>query len=99
MANGQLSTVITWSGSRLLKMKRAWASVVKAAGLGPDVTPHVLRHSCASWLLWGRPAKGARPATPPLTIWDVAGVIGADASTVERTYGHHMRIEMERRTA
>jgi len=70
-----------------------------AAGLGPDVTPHVLRHSCASWLLWGRPAKGARPATPPLTIWDVAGVIGADDSTVERTYGHHMRIEMERRTA
>lgn len=23
------------------------------------------------------------------TIWEVAGIIGADASTVERTYGHH----------
>lgn len=74
-------------------MKRAWNTVRKAAGLGPDVTPHTLRHTCASWLLWGREAKGARPAQKPLTIWEVAGVIGADASTVERVYGHHRRPE------
>jgi integrase len=74
--------VIHYNGGRVLKMKRAWATVVKAAGLGPDVTPHVLRHTCASWLLWeGR------------SIWDVAGIIGADASTIERVYGHHRQIE------
>lgn len=64
-------------------MKRAWKGVVEAAGLGPDVTPHVLRHTCATWALW----EGK-------TIWEVAGLIGADASTVERVYGHH-RIESD----
>ena len=67
-------------------MRRAWRSVVEAAGLGPEVTPHVLRHTCASWLLWeGR------------TIWEVAGIIGADASTVERVYGHHRKIDEQER--
>lgn len=82
------SKVVHFNGQPVAKMKRAWASVVKAAGLGPDVTPHVLRHTCASWLLWeGR------------TIWDVAGIIGADASTVERVYGHHKPPQDERKRA
>lgn len=78
--------IVHFNGAPLAKMKRAWAHVVKEAGLGKDVTPHVLRHTCASWLLW----EGK-------SIWDVAGVIGADASTVERVYGHHRRIEQGER--
>jgi integrase len=78
--------VIHFNGQPITKMKRAWATAVKEAGLGPDVTPHVLRHTCASWLLW----EGK-------TIWEVAGVIGADASTVERVYGHHRKIEQDKR--
>ena len=85
--------VISHKGQRVTKMRRAWNTVRDAAGLGKDVTPHVLRHTCASWLLWGREAKGARPAQKPVTIWEVAGVIGADASTVEKVYGHHRRPE------
>lgn len=77
--------VIHHDGAGILKMKRAWNGVVKAAGLGPDVTPHVLRHTCATWALW----EGK-------TIWEVAGLIGADASTVERVYGHH-RLQTEER--
>lgn len=73
--------VIHYQGQPIHKMKRAWAHVVKEAGLGKDVTPHVLRHTCASWNLW----EGK-------TIWDVAGIIGADATTVQKVYGHH-RIE------
>jgi integrase len=53
-----------------------------------DVTPHVLRHTCATWALW----KGK-------TIWEVAGLIGADASTVERTYGHHRTEQLEEKRA
>lgn len=79
------TAVINYNGQPILKMKRAWAHVIKEAGLGKDVTPHVLRHTCASWLLWeGR------------TIWDVAGIIGADASTVQKIYGHH-RLEVEQK--
>jgi integrase len=80
--------VIHYHGSPILKMKRAWSTVVKEAGLGRDVTPHVLRHTCASWALW----RGD-------TIWEVAGLIGADASTVERVYGHHRNLEQGRKRA
>jgi integrase len=90
---GATCNVIHINGHPIAKMRRAWNTVRKAAGLGPDVTPHTLRHSAASWLLWGREAKGARPATKPLTIWETAEVLGADASTVERVYGHHRRPE------
>lgn len=81
-------TVIHYNGSPILKMKRAWAKTIKEAGLGKDVTPHVLRHTAASWLLW----EGK-------TIWDVAGIIGADASTVQKVYGHHRLTVEERKRA
>ena len=81
-------TVVHFNDAPVSKMKRAWSTVVKTAGLGPDVTPHVLRHTCASWLLW----EGK-------TIWDVAGIIGADSSTVERVYGHHKPLKDERKSA
>jgi integrase len=85
--------VVSYAGQRVVKMKRAWNTVRKAAGLGSDVTPHTLRHTAASWLLWGREAKGLRPATKPLTIWEVAGVVGADATTIQNVYGHHRKID------
>lgn len=89
MDGGNVSHVIHYQGQRIVKMKRAWASVRKEAGLGPEVTPHVLRHTAASWLLWeGR------------TIWDVAGIIGADASTVQKVYGHHKTdVELSKKRA
>jgi len=83
--------VIHHNGSPIGKMRRAWNTVRAAASLGEEVTPHTLRHTCASWLLWGREGKGARPAQKPLTVWETAEVLGADASTVERVYGHHRR--------
>ena len=88
-----ISHVIHYKGQRVTKMRRAWNTVREAAGLGEDVTPHTLRHTCASWLLWGREAKGARPAQKPLTIWETAEVLGADATTVSKVYGHHRKAE------
>lgn len=81
--------IIHYNGSPILKMKRAWASVVKEAKLGKDVTPHVLRHTCVSWLLW----QG-------WTVWDVAGHVGASPSMIERVYAHHMLdAELKRKRA
>jgi integrase len=85
--------IVSYAGQPITKMRRAWNTVREAAGLGEDVTPHTLRHTAASWLLWGREAKGARPAQKPLTIWETAEVLGADASTIERIYGHHRRAD------
>jgi integrase len=69
-------------------MKRAWATVVREAGLGRDVTPHVLRHTFVTWELW----KGR-------TIWEVAGDAGMSAAMVERTYGHHRNPERQEKRA
>lgn len=70
--------VVSWDGSRLRKMRRACNTARTQAGLGADVTPHVLRHTASTWRLhdgW--------------SIWDVAGFAGATTDVIERTYGHH----------
>jgi len=74
-----LAIVIHYRGKPIAgKLRSAWETIREDAGLGEDVTPHVLRHTCATWNLWAGK-----------DIWEVAGIIGADASTVERVYGHH----------
>lgn len=70
--------VVSWRGKPIAKQRRAWAEVRQAAGLDEDVTPHVMRHTAATWLMQG----GAE-------IWDAAGYLGMDATTLERVYGHH----------
>lgn len=62
----------------MTKMRRAWNTVREAAGLGPEVTPHTLRHTCVSWHLWDGK-----------TTWEVGQIVGADAATIDRVYGHH----------
>lgn len=70
--------VINYMGNPIRKLKRAWRTVCNLAGLDVDVKPHTLRHTCATWNLWAGKS-----------IWDVAGIIGADATTVQKVYGHH----------
>ena len=42
------------------------------------MTPHVLRHTCATWLM----QQG-------VTLWDAAGFLGMTAQQLEQGYGHH----------
>ncbi len=70
--------LIHHQGLPIAKMRRAWNTVREAAGLGEDVTPHVLRHTCISWHLWDGK-----------TTWEVGQIVGADAATIDRVYGHH----------
>ncbi len=62
----------------------AVANAVEAAfpdvcwGLDDAVTPHVLRHTCATWLV--------QSGVP---LWEVAGYLGMTVEMVERVYGHH----------
>jgi len=58
--------------------RRAWTGARVMAGLGPDVTPHVLKHTCATLM---------RQAG--ISTWDVAGVLGTSEQVIRKTYGHH----------
>jgi len=45
---------------------------------GSDVTPHVLKHTCATLMLQAG-----------ISTWDVAGVLGTSEAVIRKTYGHH----------
>ena len=42
---------IEWNGQPVKAIEKAFANAVANAGLGPDVTPHILRHTAATWLM------------------------------------------------
>ena len=44
----------------------------------PEVTPHTLRHTAATWLMRKR-----------ADLWEAAGFLGMSVEQLERTYGHH----------
>ena len=70
--------VVEYNGQAIGEVNKGFASAVAAAGLGPDVTPHVLRHTAATWMM----QNGA-------DLWDAAGFLGMSVQMLERTYGHH----------
>lgn len=70
--------VVEFNGEPVGEVNKGFAAAVEAAGLGPDVTPHVLRHTCATWLM----QNGA-------DMWDAAGFLGMSVTILERVYGHH----------
>jgi len=73
--------LIEWQGLPIASQeRRAWRRARELAGLGPDVTPHVLRHTAATWLL----QRG-------ISVYDVAGVLGCSEEVIRRTYGHHAK--------
>jgi integrase len=60
-----------------------WRRAAKAAGLVDDtgkltVTPHVLRHTWATWA-----------AQDGVSLFEIAGVLHDTIATVERAYAHH----------
>ena len=52
--------------------------MAKDAGLGPDVTPHVLRHTAATWLMQAGTDPGRPRASSGMTV-----------ETLMSRYGHH----------
>lgn len=74
--------MIEWNGKPIRSVRKGFAAAVKAAGLpstGPDrVTPHVLRHTAATWAM----QRGA-------DLWAAAGLLGMTAEMLQDRYGHH----------
>jgi integrase len=69
--------VVEWNGKPVQSVRKGFAAAARCAGL-PDVTPHVLRHTCATWLM----QKG-------VNLWDAAGFLGMTVQQLEESYGHH----------
>lgn len=72
-----LDVICHWQGAEVDRLEKSWDTAVSAAGL-PAVTPHVLRHTCTTWLL----QRG-------VDVWEVAGFVGMSEATVRDVYGHH----------
>jgi integrase len=76
-ATPEPTAIVHWEGQPIQKLRRSWGTACRLAGL-EGVTPHVLRHSSATWLM----QKG-------VDAWQTAGFLGMSLITLNRTYGHH----------
>jgi integrase len=68
---------VEWNGRPVKDVDKAFRNVANAAGL-PDVTPHILRHTAATWLMQLGTDK-----------WEAAEYLGMTAKQLDDTYGHH----------
>lgn len=70
--------LVSWKGGPVASVRRSWEAAISLSGLGSDVTPHVLRHTRATWMM----QSGVDP-------WQAAGALGMTIQMLERVYGHH----------
>jgi integrase len=68
----------TDGGMLTTPIRTGWDGCLVDAGLGPDVLPHTLRHTAATWLM----QQGIDP-------WQACGMFGMTMETLQTTYGYH----------
>jgi integrase len=74
-------SVIEYEGRAVKRVTKAFNAAVLDAGLAAEhgkVTPHILRHTAATWLM----QRGVDP-------WIAAGYLGMTIQTLIQNYGHH----------
>lgn len=67
-----------YNGARVQKMRRSWRAARERAGLDAAVTPHVLRHTRATWLMQAG-----------IDVWEASGHLGMTPETLQNVYGKH----------
>ncbi|MBB3608616.1 tyrosine-type recombinase/integrase [Rhizobium sp. BK602] len=72
-----LRYAVHYGGEKIVKPHKAFRSIRSLAGFGEDITPHVLRHTRATWL-----------AQAGVEIEQAAASLGMTAEEFERTYAH-----------
>jgi len=70
--------VVEWYGKPVKRINKGFRHARRLAGLDADVTPHTLRHTCATWMAQRR-----------VPIHEICGFLGMTRETFERVYGHH----------
>jgi integrase len=71
--------VIEWKGKPIKKINKSFRTARRLAGLGDDVVPHTLRHTCGTWIAMSGSARGR----------DAAEFLGITEEVFDRVYGHH----------
>jgi integrase len=75
--DGKIPYVIHYNGRPVDSLKKSWALACEAAEL-EDVSPHIMRHTRATWLMQAG-----------VDIWQAAGHLGMTVKVLENTYGKH----------
>jgi integrase len=70
--------VLEWRGQPAGNVKKGFAAAVKRAGLPKHITPHVMRHSVATWMVEAN-----------IPTREIARFIGDTEEMIEKVYGHH----------
>ena len=70
--------VVEWNGKPVRSVRNGFAAAFMAAGIENRVTPHVLRHTAATWMMQNG-----------VDIWKAAQFLGMTVETLETVYGHH----------
>ncbi len=69
---------VEYHGRLIRKERKGFERARELAGLGKDVTPHVLKHTYITWAM----QRG-------IPMWEVAGFTGTSEKTIRDVYGHH----------
>ena len=70
--------VLSFRGAKLASVKKAFRAARKRAGLGADVIPYTLRHSCFTWM-----------AQKQVPMWQISGWAGHTLQRTTELYSHH----------
>jgi len=70
--------VVEWNGKPVASVRKSFAAAVRSAGIDRHITPHICRHTAATWAM----QQGS-------DIWEAAGYLGMSPELLERVYGHH----------
>lgn len=76
--DGKIKWVVHYQGDRVRKLRRSFATAIKAADL-KGVSAHTLRHTRATWLM----------QSGTVTPWEAAGSLGMSLKVLEAIYAHH----------
>lgn len=69
---------IEWNGGPVGRINKAFRTGCELAGLGDDVVPHTLRHTCATWMS----QKGVSPD-------QICSFLGMSKDMYDRVYRHY----------
>ncbi|QND60354.1 tyrosine-type recombinase/integrase [Mesorhizobium huakuii] len=70
--------VVAYEGRPIQKLRKPWYAAREFAALKRSITPHILRHTRATWMM----QQG-------VDLWEAAGALGMSVKILEDTYGHH----------